>query len=356
MASPIIPTLSEETDGPDTQTVGRLLWEELHGSTGMQQPAQFEWLPLQPPPATTAGILQSNNNNNNNDSTPTPSSTRLSTPAASETEAQVASAGFVGPPDLALWRQRLFQLNDEETVTLSSEQWQHYWPFVSNVWTRNNAYTTQKRKQTARTHWNCRLHKINADTSTGEGQRNRQVRRTIGCPAKLTEVHDTLSGIHVFSMEGRHSHPLASLDETKINDGVKSWVETQVLQGFSTIAIVNAAAGKGKDPSSRLNLLDAGGCRLDTKYVRNAMARLNVRLVKPRHVVGKVPAEIQGREALEWLQSHDEEWKSAYLETEYKGKPSPGLVFARKKTITTLRERGVLTLMDSTHNTNQKEW
>lgn len=360
MASPIIPALSEETDGPDTQTVGRLLWEELHGNTGMQQPAQFEWLPLQPPPATTAAILQSNNNNNNNndsvESTPTPSSSPLLTPAASETEVQVASAGFVGPPDLALWRQRLFQLTDKETVTLLSAQWQHYWPFMSNVWTKNIAYAAQKRKQTTRTHWNCRLFKTKADTSIGSGQRNRQVRRTVGCPAKLTEVHDALSGTHVFSMDGYHNHPLASMDETKINDGVRSWVETQVLQGFSAIAIVNAAAGKGKDPSSRRMLIDAGGCRLDTKYVRNAMARLNVRLVKPRHVVGKVSVEVQGKEALGWLQSHDKEWHSAYLETEYKGKPSPGLVFARKQTITTLRERGLLTLMDSTHNTNKNEW
>ena len=63
-------------------------------------------------------------------STPTPSSSPLLTPAASETEVQVASAGFVGPPDLALWRQRLFQLTDKETVTLLSAQWQHYWPFM----------------------------------------------------------------------------------------------------------------------------------------------------------------------------------------------------------------------------------
>jgi hypothetical protein len=347
MAPPIIPARSEETDDPDTQTVGRLLWEELHEDE-TQQPAQFEWLPLQPPPATTAAVLQSTN-----DSTPT---SRFSTPAASEAEVQVASAGFAGPPDLALWRQRLFQLNEGDTVTLTGEQWQYYWPFMSNVWTRSSAYTAQKRKQTSRTHWNCRLCKIKAETSLGGGQRNRQIRRTIGCPAKLIEVHDIMSDIHIFSMDGHHSHSLASLDETKINDGVRSWVETQVLQGFSAIAIVNAAAGKGKDPSSRRNLLDAGGCKLDTKYVRNAMARLNVRLVQPRHVAGNVPVEAQAKEALEWLQGHDKEWHSAYLETQYKGQSSPGLVFARKQTITTLRERGVLTLMDSTHNTNQEEW
>ena len=47
MASPrSIPIRAEEANGPDTQTVGRLLWEELHGT---QQPAEFEWLPLHPP-------------------------------------------------------------------------------------------------------------------------------------------------------------------------------------------------------------------------------------------------------------------------------------------------------------------
>ncbi|KAN0069753.1 hypothetical protein V8E54_012059 [Elaphomyces granulatus] len=120
-------------------------------------------------------------------------------PAASEAEVQVASAGFVGPiSDLALWRQCLFQLNEGETVTPTGEQWQYYWPFMSNVWTRSNAYTAQKRKQTSRTHWICRLCKSKAETSLGGGQRNRQ--------------HDIRSDICIFSMDGRHSHTLAFLD------------------------------------------------------------------------------------------------------------------------------------------------
>jgi hypothetical protein len=191
---------------------------------GMQQPGQFEWLPLQPPPATTAAILQSNN-----DSTPAPSASasRFSTPAASETS-EVVSASFVGPPDLALWRQRLFQSNEGETVALSLEQWQHYWPFMSNVWTKNGTYAP-KRKQTVRTFWNCRLYKSKASTSLGEGQRDRHIRQTIACPARLTEVHDTLLDTYTLSIDGRHNHPLSTLDKTKINDGLRVWVETQVL-------------------------------------------------------------------------------------------------------------------------------
>lgn len=302
MASPrLIPTAAEEANGPDTQMVGRLLWEELHGNNSTQQPVEFEWLPLHTP-AIPAAILQTNNNNSTS-VTPVPSASQFSTPEVPKTP-EAVSAGFVGPPNLASWRKRLFQLNEGEVLTLSLEQRRHYWPFMSNVWTKSSTYTAQKRKQTIRTHWNCRLYKNIADISLGKGLRNRNIRQAIRCQAKLVEIYDTLSETHVFSMEGHHNHPLTSLDETKINDGIKIWVENQILQGFSAVAIVNAAAGKGKDPSSHRNLLEAGGCKLDTKYVRNAIIRLNVRPVKPRHVIGNVPVETQAREALEWLQNH----------------------------------------------------
>ncbi|KAN0076332.1 hypothetical protein V8E54_006474 [Elaphomyces granulatus] len=216
MAPPIIPARSEETDGPDTQTVGRLLWEELHGD-GMQQPAQLEWLPLQPP-ATTAAVLQS------------------IIPMT-----LLPPLGFRHRRHLRQ-RCRLLRLglpvpqispygasNEGDTVTLTGEQWQYYWPFMSNVWTRSSAYTAQKRKQTSRTHWNCHLCKSKAETSFGGGERNRQIRRTIGrCPAKLIEVHDIMSDIHLFLMDGCHSHSLASLDEIKINDGCKVSPQSQL--------------------------------------------------------------------------------------------------------------------------------
>jgi hypothetical protein len=61
-------------------------------------------------------------------------------------------------------------------------------------------------------------------------------------------------------------------------------------------------------------------------------------------------------EALEWLEEREEEWYSAYLETMYEGSISPGLAFGRKRTIQTLRDGGLLTLMDSKHNTNKEKW
>ncbi|KAN0083307.1 hypothetical protein V8E54_002395 [Elaphomyces granulatus] len=87
-----------------------------------------------------------------------------------------------------------------------------------------------------------------------------------------------------------------------------------------------------------------------------AAQQLNLPKSTPRHVAGNVPAENQAREALKWLGERQEERYSAYLETMYQGSTSPALVFARKRTTKTLREHGLLTLMDSTHNTNRGKW
>lgn len=327
----------EEVTGPDTQLVGQLLWEELHGN-GTPQPPRFEWVTTPVSAASPAATQQ-----------PLAAApARISTPEI--------TTGFCIPPDLVSWRQRLFECNEGETITLSSEQWQLYWPFVTNIWTRHEPPYTPKRKKTVRTHWDCRFYKEKADISLGSGQRGKKTRKAIGCPAKLTEIHDIVSGGRKYTMNGRHNHCLADLDMTKINEAIQLWVKSQLTQGFSAMAIERVAKGKGKDTTSVQNLLDAGGCRLDVKYIINTAKQLNLQKSMPRHVTGKVPAENQAREALEWLGERQEEWYSAYLETMYQGSTSPALVFARKRTIKTLRERGLLTLMDSTHCTNREKW
>lgn len=40
------------------------------------------------------------------------------------------------PEDLGAWRQRLFSLPDEMNI-LSPEEFETYWPYVSNVWSLN---------------------------------------------------------------------------------------------------------------------------------------------------------------------------------------------------------------------------
>jgi hypothetical protein len=139
-------SLIQETNNndPDTQLVRRLLWEEVRNCTGMgySSPSNLSGYlssPLQLRPSCNLMVLLLHH-------------LPLDFQHQQHQTPEAASAGFVGPPDLASWRQRLFQLNGGETVTLSLEQWQQYWPFVSNLWTRNSAYTST-RKQTTRSHW-----------------------------------------------------------------------------------------------------------------------------------------------------------------------------------------------------------
>jgi hypothetical protein len=351
MTSPPFPSdIQNNDDGPDTQVVGRLLWAELH-ENGTQQPTHFEWLESEAAPAATlqspAEYVPPSSSSPSSSSTPSSSS---STPAPE------VSPGFSVPPDLAQWRQRLFQPSEGENITLSQEQWEQFWPYMTNVWTRHKMPYAPKRKKTIRTHWDCRFHKSQPNKTLSTGKRGKQIREGIGCPAKLVEVQDLLSNCREYLVTGSHNHSILELDITKCNNGIQSWVESRLLQGFSPTAIEKVAKGKGKDPSARKNLIDAGGRHLSVQDIRNAAQRLNIRTVRPRHVVGKVPATNQAMEALEWLQIHHEDWHSAFLETIYKGSPSPGLVFARKLTIQTLRERGILALMDSTHHTNKEGW
>jgi 2,5-diamino-6-(ribosylamino)-4(3H)-pyrimidinone 5'-phosphate reductase len=221
----------EETTGPDTQLVGQLLWEELH-ENGTQQPVRFEWMSTPVSPAATLQPLAA-----------IPS--RLSTPEI--------VTGFCVPPNLVSWRQRLFEFNGGEKITLSSEQWRLYWPFVTNIWTRHSPPYVPKWKQTIRTHWSCRFHKEKAEISLGTGQRGKKTRRAIGCPAKLTEIQDVLSDSREYTIDGRHNHLLEDLDLTKVNEAIQSWVELQPRQGFSAMAIDKVAKGKGKDSTSAQN-------------------------------------------------------------------------------------------------------
>ncbi|KAJ6108325.1 hypothetical protein N7523_009648 [Penicillium sp. IBT 18751x] len=74
-----------------------------------------------------------------------------------------ASASFAGqlqgklipdPPDLEYWRDRLFHVN--ETITLSEEQFQTYFPHVDNVYSHRSTQR-YKRRPFVSHYWDCRL-------------------------------------------------------------------------------------------------------------------------------------------------------------------------------------------------------
>lgn len=321
----------QSSKDPNTQHVGRLLGGELQSEE--KEPGRFDRIPTPIPSAASMG-----------------SSPRAS-PALSTPEIT-----FPIPLNLATWRRKLFQLGEGETLELSSDQWQQYWPYMTNVWSRHALPYTPKRKQTIRTHWKCRFHKERVLESVSTGLREKQVRQPIGCIAKLTEVHDLLAGHRTFSMAGIHNHTIEDLDATKVNDGIHSWVKKQLLRGFPTTAIGKVVKGKSEDSSARRNILDAGGRHLTVQYIRNAAVRLGIQNPQPLHIENDVPTRSQVMEAYQSLQDRGETWFSAILEKTYQGSTSPCLIFGRKSTLSKLRDRGILTLMGSTHGTNKEEW
>jgi hypothetical protein len=81
-----------------------------------------------------------------------------------------------------------------------------------------------------------------------------------------------------------------------------------------------------------------------------------LRRTQTRYVGADFQVDVQLFEAKEWLLS--EGYKAEYLTAarELDALPSPGLVFAAEHRLRTLRERGWLTLMDSTHDSNWLKW
>ena len=183
---------ASQHDGPDTQFVGQALFTFLHGSQA-ELPSRFEWratdtqdgihpdpdaeLNLEVPAAiadeaTTfvAPPGQSNRGNKRKRLSlgrdTTLGSSRNSSPAPSLfTEASTEStAGLNCPPDIGTQRARFFNLSQEGPIVMGDEEFQRYWPFVGNIFTKKD---TRKNK----TRYLCLFNKKKAQESASTGKR-----------------------------------------------------------------------------------------------------------------------------------------------------------------------------------------
>jgi MULE transposase domain len=154
-----------------------------------------------------------------------------------------------------------------------------------------------------------------------------------------------------------HTHSLDESDMFKINEAVKCAVEAELAKGYDAKTVTNTFQSKGKEGCYEA-LEAAGGKYLERSTVQGWKQKLKTTatLTNPRKTNTNRDWVDELSEAEAWCKLD----KNLHYEVIYSqsqaGEELPGIVWASNHRLKTLAERGYLTLFDSTHKTNQKEW
>jgi hypothetical protein len=153
-----------------------------------------------------------------------------------------------------------------------------------------------------------------------------------------------------------HAHSLDESDANKRNSLIRGIAGAEIAKGYPLVAVICALNGSGR-ADARERLAAARGAFLDYQDIINA--GLTWRLANPNRLWVsrdvKDDVNLQVMEALEALASL--KWKVAQVNaTSLDHVDSRGIVFADPARLSVLATHGYLSLIDSTHKTNQLEW
>jgi len=255
--------------------------------------------------------------------------------------------------------------------SLSRANHKLFWPLIDNVYSIQTSKDVSLRKRDARpAHVShrliCRFRRSRATPSASQGKRASSTKRVIsGCDVTLKllafpdhyEYHPIgQSSVLDLVTCSQHSHSLDESDAHKRNSFLRKLVGAEVANGYHPTAIISSLTGQGR-ADARARLASAGGAYLTRQDVINA--GLTWRLANPNRLWAVASAKddvnLQGIEALEILASLG--WLSSQVSaTSLDHVEGRGLVFADPARLRTLEAHGHLSLIDSTHKTNQLEW
>ena len=106
----------------------------------------------------------------------------METMEAMDSAADIAAMTYDFPPDLAAWRQRLFDLSNE-SINISEAEYASYMPYVDNVWSRK-----EKVKNTE--YFRCRRWRKELEKpKTRVGARAKLSRDKIECGMTMMATH-----------------------------------------------------------------------------------------------------------------------------------------------------------------------
>jgi hypothetical protein len=154
----------------------------------------------------------------------------------------------------------------------------------------------------------------------------------------------------------QYSYSLDESDTNKRNSFIRRLVGAEVANGYPPVAVIGSLIGNGR-ADARAHLASVGSAYLARQDVVNA--GLTWRLANPNrlwaHRDVKNNISLQGIEALETLATLG--WLASQISaTSLDHVDGQGLVFADPARLRTLEAHGYLSLIDSTHKTNQLEW
>lgn len=158
------------------------------------------------------------------------------------------------------------------------------------------------------------------------------------------------------SVTCQHAHSLNESDANKRNSFIRRIAGAEIAKGYPPALILHSLSGNGR-ADARARLAAASGAYLDRQDVINA--GLTWRLANPNQLWVKKDARddvnLQASEALETLAILN--WKVAQISAKsLRNEEGRGIVFADPARLDILATHGHLSLIDSTHKTNQLEW
>ena len=265
------------------------------------------------------------------------------------------------PANIAELRQRLFSL--EEPLELPREEWELVWPYVDNIWVKNQDRSDADGRRTV--YYLCRRHSKKTwvpKPKQGSRQRRRLAREAIGCGMRFKAVYTATSVTATRTSECEsHCHDLELLDFQKKNSGVMAVAAKEASRGYK-ISHVAATMTARDRPEQRSTLKDVGGHWMTLLDVHNSATAHKSANPDLRRTGAKKPWEEQLSAALDWFQGQEKgsegAWKYRRITATRSadGEPSDGLVFAHRARMRVLAKRGYLTLMDATYCTNEMRW
>ena len=268
------------------------------------------------------------------------------------------------PRDLGPTRNILFTL--PVPFSLNIANYRLFWPLIDNVysirWSRDvraNGSRAYPNRPAHKHHYViCRLRRAR-DTPPSLSQRastTKRAERSCDVTFHLLEFEDHVEFHEISHHLPIHSHSLDESDANKRNSLIRGLAGKDVAKGYSPAAVIGSLRGTG-DSIAQSRLASAGGAYLSRQDAINNAA--SWRLANPNTLFvsrdAKDNVTLQVLEAFEQLS--ELKWVSSPIQAisldKTKGR---GIVFAQPARLDLLARFGYLSLIDSTHKTNQLEW
>ena len=263
------------------------------------------------------------------------------------------------PRDTAKVRNILFLL--PMPFSLNTANYKLFWSLIDNVYSIRRTRDPTIRRPYQYRYVICRFKRAR-DTSpalTQSSQRASTTKRAAqSCDVcfVIHEYQDHVEFHHVPGAFFHHNHSLDESDANKRNSHLRGLVQSDIGKGYAPAAVIGAIRGQGR-PDIRMRLEAVGGQYLSRRDAENS--RITWRLANPNALfttlADKDDVSIQALAAFEKLS--ELKWISEPIQAVSLDKtPGRGIVFALPARLERLSQYGHLSLIDSTHKTNQLEW